>query len=228
MRILAIETVDKTGSVAVLDGGRLLGELRLCDRRRSLQTLAPAVQQLLTQRGWRSQDVELVAAATGPGSFTGLRIGVATAKVFAYAAGSAVMGIGTMELLAAQVPLEHRKFDVVVDAQREELFVAQFERDATGQIVRHTEPRIEKALEWLQGLGSGDVVAGPALSKWSARLPAGVCAVDEPLWRLRAATVGQLAWEAFQAGRRQELFALVPNYYRQTAAEEQWQRQQTR
>ncbi len=228
MRILAIETIDKTGSVAALDGEQLLAERMLGDRQRSLQTLVPAMRQILDEVGWRPRDVELVAVATGPGSFTGLRIGVATAKTFAYAAGSQVMGVGTMPVLAAQVPFEHRCFSIVVDAQREELFVADFQRDSGGNATQQAEPRIVSAAEWLTSLDRGDVVAGPGLNKWQARIPAEVTVTAPEHWQPRASTVGHLAARAFELGKREELLAIVPHYFRETAAEEQWRRKQNR
>lgn len=226
MRILAIETIDKTGSVAALDGERLLVERGLGDQQRSLQTLVPAMREVLETVGWKPAGVELVAVATGPGSFTGLRIGVATAKSFAYAAGSQVLGVGTMAVLAAQVPVECRRFAAIVDAQREELFIADFERDEAGNVLRATEPRIEPAAQWMASLAAGDAVTGPGLKKWARRLPAGVQLVDEAHWLPRAEAVGRLAFQAYQQGAREELMAIVPHYFRETAAEEQWRRKQ--
>jgi len=88
VRILALETSDTAGSAALLDGERLLAEKLLAQGQRSARALAPAVRELLTDAGWQPKDVELVAVTVGPGSFTGLRVGVTTAKAFAYAAGS--------------------------------------------------------------------------------------------------------------------------------------------
>ena len=75
----------------------LLAELSLDHTQRSAQSLAPAIEALLTQVGWLPRDVQLVAVSVGPGSFTGLRVGVTTAKVFAYAVGAEVLGIDTLE-----------------------------------------------------------------------------------------------------------------------------------
>lgn len=226
MRIVAIETVDKAGSVAALEGQQTLASRKLGDRQRSLQTLVPALGELLKELSWQPRDVELVAVATGPGSFTGLRIGVATAKTFAYATGAEVLGIDTMAVLAAQVPAEHQRFAAILDAQREELFIADFERDAGGKNIRRSGPRIEGATSWLATLGEGDVVTGPGVKKWLRQLPAGVTAVAEEHWQPRAETVGRLALEAYTAGTREELLALVPQYFREAAAEEQWRRKQ--
>ena len=124
MRILAIETVETTGSVALLEDECLVAERPLDPQGRSAQTLAPGIEQLLAEARWRAGDVELVAVATGPGSFTGLRIGVTTAKVFAYAAGCQVIGVSTMSAIASRVPQHVTYFSVILDAHRNELFVA--------------------------------------------------------------------------------------------------------
>ncbi|MEX0712672.1 MAG: tRNA (adenosine(37)-N6)-threonylcarbamoyltransferase complex dimerization subunit type 1 TsaB, partial [Pirellulales bacterium] len=91
MRILALETSGKSGSVAVLRGDVLLAEEPLEPSQRSAQSLAPAMRQLLEAVAWTPRDVQLVAVTLGPGSFTGLRVGVTTAKTFAYAVGAVVV-----------------------------------------------------------------------------------------------------------------------------------------
>src|SRR4051812_4115512 len=100
-RILALETSELSGSVAAAMDGDVVGELNLDPRLRSAQSLAPAIRTLLDQVGWRPQELALVAVTVGPGSFTGLRVGVATAKVMAYAAGADVLGISTHAAIAA-------------------------------------------------------------------------------------------------------------------------------
>ena len=104
MRVLAIETVGMTGSVAVLSGDEVLVERRLDTERRSAQTLAPAIQDLLAEVGWRPADLELVAVAQGPGSFTGLRIGITTAKGLAYVLGCRLLGVNTLRAIANGFP----------------------------------------------------------------------------------------------------------------------------
>jgi tRNA threonylcarbamoyladenosine biosynthesis protein TsaB len=224
MRILAIETVDKTGTLAATEGGRLLTEVRLDPARRSAQTLAPTIQQLLVELGWQPGSVDLVAVATGPGSFTGLRIGVTTAKTFAYAAGCQVLGIHTMLAIGARAPADVERFSAVIDAQRGELFVADLVRAGDGQLTGETTTRIELADTWLENLPIGSRVTGPGLAKWIGKLPPAAIAFDSSLWQPTAAAVAKLAHDAHTAGRREELLALSPQYFRRTAAEEQWER----
>jgi tRNA threonylcarbamoyladenosine biosynthesis protein TsaB len=88
------------GSVALLDGPTLLAEHLLSTDRRSAQTLAPAIVEILKSQQIEPRQIKLVATTTGPGSFTGLRVGVTAAKTFAYAAGAEVIGISTLEAIA--------------------------------------------------------------------------------------------------------------------------------
>ncbi len=223
MRILAIETVDKTGSVAAMVDGVLLAELPLDPTRRSAQTLVPGIESLLNRVGWKPHDVELVAVTTGPGSFTGLRIGVTTAKTFAYATGSQVLGVHTMLAIGWRVPVDAAYFSVVIDAQRHELFAADMSRD-DDRIVGEESTRIVLGEPWTNTLPAGATVTGPGLSKWADKLRPDVQIVEPALWRPTATSVGQVAWQMYEAGKRDAIFELAPRYFRRTAAEEQWDR----
>jgi tRNA threonylcarbamoyladenosine biosynthesis protein TsaB len=77
---------------------------------------------------------------------------------------------------------------------------------------------------WLEGLAPGCAVTGPALSRLTDRLPARATVLDREVWQPTAAAVGQVAWQSYSAGRRDDPFTLVPQYFRRTAAEEQWER----
>ena len=99
MRTLAIETTERIGSVAAFQGAELVAEARLTSDQRSAQSLAPALAELLKQLGWQAAEVDLIALTSGPGSFTGLRIGVTMAKTLAYAVGAEVLGVNTLEAI---------------------------------------------------------------------------------------------------------------------------------
>jgi tRNA threonylcarbamoyladenosine biosynthesis protein TsaB len=227
MRILALETVDSTGSVAALEDQRVIAEQPLDARQRSAQSLAPGIAQLLERVGWRAADVELVAVATGPGSFTGLRIGVTTAKVFAYAVGCQVIGVHTLLAIASRAPADAGPFSVVLDAQRNELFVADFSRRADGELVEQDTTRVVACQAWVESLPAGAVVTGPGLAKITEQvLTKDMVVLDPALWAPTAGVVGAVGWRLFSAGQRTEVFDLLPQYFRRTAAEEQWDRKQ--
>lgn len=221
MRILALETSGRDATLAALEGqadaaAQPLAELAVVGPERTAQFLAPRTQELLRQVGWQLSDIELVAVAIGPGSFTGLRIGVTTAKTLAYAVGAQVIGVNTLAAIAAQAPADAAPLWVVMDAQRQELFAAKF--DAAHNMV--VAPEILTQPAWRNLLEPGDHVTGPGLRRLSVDLPDTVQAVPQNAWQPMATTVGQLAWHDYLAGRRDDLWQLVPLYYRQSAAEE--------
>ncbi|MGE0694208.1 MAG: tRNA (adenosine(37)-N6)-threonylcarbamoyltransferase complex dimerization subunit type 1 TsaB [Pirellulales bacterium] len=222
VRILALETVDTGGSVAALDDARLLAEQALPSAQRSAQSLAPAIAAILAEVGWRPTDVQLVAVASGPGSFTGLRIGVTTAKAFAYAAGCELVGVHTMLAIAERAPAHVARLWVVLDAQRKELFATELLRDSAGVWREVGATDIVAADRWLAGLVAGSVVAGPGLSRVVDRVPQGVSVLDQALWRPTAGAVGAVGWRRYQAGERTSAFELLPGYVRRAAAEEKF------
>jgi tRNA threonylcarbamoyladenosine biosynthesis protein TsaB len=223
VHVLALETSGFSGSVAAADGDRLLAEITLGPRQRTGQALAPAMRDLLSQVHWEPKDVELVAVTQGPGSFTGLRVGITTAKGFAYAASAQILGVDTLEVLASQVPVEYPSLDVVMNAEREQLFAARFEPDDShnNRSWRMVVPtRIIDRVIWIESIGPKVAVTGPALESVAELLPHDVPRVSASLWQPQAAAVARIAWRDYQAGRRDDVWKLLPNYYRDSAAEE--------
>ena len=241
MRILALETSGSSGSVAALEASRLVLEQSLASGSRSAQSLAPGIDALLAEVGWSVGQLELIAVTQGPGSFTGLRIGVTTAKALAYAGGAQLIGVNTLEVIARQAPAPGRApatpsaLWTVLDAQRGELFAARFTAgtDTAGTVAAGPVDRwsmqgaveVIDRQEWLAQLEAEEAVSGPAVQRSAAEMPPGVAVIDRQFWLPRAETVGRLGYEQFLAGRRDDLFQLCPHYFRRAAAEEQWQRQ---
>ena len=224
LRILAIETSERVGSLAALEpvdnSSSVVGRRRLSADRRSAQTLLPAIQTLLDDCRWQPQQLDLICVATGPGSFTGLRIGVTTAKTLAYATGAKLVEVHTLAASAARVEQPYSKLWTLLDAQRQELFAAHFEPDWQLQSNFVPQTRIMSIERWLQAVQPGDLVSGPPLSNLAAQLPAGVLTTNMTLWPPQADTVGHLGVAAFRAGQVVDPMQLVPHYYRKSAAEE--------
>lgn len=225
MRILAIETSGRDGSLAALESGdtgaavsgnaELVREVSITGPERTAQLLAPRLRELFTAIGWEAKSIGLVCVAAGPGSFTGLRIGVTTAKTLAYAVGAEVVGVDTLAAIASQAPPSESPLWVVMDAQRGELFAAKFTAgQMEGALQVLTQP------DWKRLLAAGDRVSGPGLKRLGVDLPDGVAVVDPSQWQPMAASVGQLAWRDYCAGRCDDLWKILPLYYRLSAAEE--------
>jgi tRNA threonylcarbamoyladenosine biosynthesis protein TsaB len=224
MRILALETSGLSGSVALLDDQRGFEFSReLAAGQRSAQALAPAIHEALKSAGWSPRDVEAVAVTAGPGSFTGLRIGVTTAKTLAYALGTALVGVNSLDVLAAAIPPSDARLWALLDAHRGEVFAASYRVNTAGDWIREDITR-ECALPtvdaWLAQLAPGDIVTGPVLAKLASRLPPGVVAAAEELRSPQARHVATLAAKRLAAGDRDDVWNLVPFYGRLSAAEE--------
>jgi tRNA threonylcarbamoyladenosine biosynthesis protein TsaB len=220
MIILAIETSGHAGSVALLDDGSILREIPLPPTERSATTLAPAIRDILADGVWETSDIRLIAVTIGPGSFTGLRVGVTTAKTLAYALSAELIGVGTLDVIAAQSGVVGQRLFVALDAQRQQVFDCEFLRDQSGEYRAVAAATILDNEEWIAGLKLGTAVSGPALEKLSGRVPPDVTIVSSDRWLPRAATVGQLGWRLYQSGQRDNLWRLTPEYFRRSAAEE--------
>jgi tRNA threonylcarbamoyladenosine biosynthesis protein TsaB len=221
VNLLALETTEPVGTVAAMADGKLLAQLELDRSQRSAQSLIPAMGQLLDRVGWKTGDVQLTAVSIGPGSFTGLRVGATAAKLFAYAVGSEILGINTLEAIAAAAPPEVLHLSVVIDAQRGQLAERQFTRGPDGWFAPVADQRLVDIETWLEELPPGIAVAGPVLAKltnysWASY----VRLLDRVHWPPRAEAVARLAARDFAAGRRDDCWRLVPHYCRRSAAEE--------
>lgn len=224
MRILALETTEAAGSLAAAINDKVLHELELSATQRSASSLAPGIKTLLEQAGWRGADVQLVAVTLGPGSFTGLRVGVTTAKVFAYAVGAEVLGVDTLQTIAMAAPPEVQTLSVAVDAQRGDVVAGLFQRGPDTCFQPAAPAELISIDTWLAGLSPGMVVSGPILKKLVDRLPPGVTALAPQLWRPTAGNVARLAARLYAAGQRDDPWGLLPRYSRRPAAEENWER----
>lgn len=226
MRILALETTERIASLAALDGSQVLLAKRLHPTRRSAQTLISGIDGLLHEVGWRPADIQLIGLTIGPGSFTGLRIGVTVAKTLAYVTGAEVLGVNTLEVIAAQCSTDSAAVWAIMDAQRSQMYAARFVREGN-RVLQIRETKTEDVDAWLTTVQPEDVVNGPLLVALTTRLPPGARMADPQQWAPRAECVGHLAFQRYMGGERQDLWRLVPHYYRQSAAEEKLAQRET-
>lgn len=221
MKILAIETVDVSASAAILEDETVLEAVHLDPKQRSAQFLAPAVRQLLTSQGWKPTDIELIAVVQGPGSFTGLRVGIAFAKVFAYAVGADVIAFNTLDLLAVQVPENVEHLSAALDAQREQVVTKNYVRNSESGVLEPESPmKILDQEDWLENLPENIWITGPILAKIAKKLPENVHLVPSECWTPSVETMGKAAFRLYQEGRRDDIWNLLPIYSRPAAAEE--------
>jgi tRNA threonylcarbamoyladenosine biosynthesis protein TsaB len=224
-RLLILETSSRTGVVAVALGAELRGVLRLDEARRHARDLAPATAALLAEQGWRPRDVQAVVVSRGPGSYTGLRIGIMSAKTFAYAVGCPAIAVDTFAAVALQAPASVSRLDVLADAQQDKIYLQSFARE--GDAWRPlSELTIRRVADWLAVREAGAWATGPGLSKWAARLPAEVPRLEESAWEPQPASLLRLGLERYLMEKFDDPWALEPLYLRPSSAEEQWRGRQ--
>jgi len=244
---VGIETSGPIGSVALLRDGELVVERLLGETgRRHARTLVAELRTLLAEAGLGPKDVSLVAVSIGPGSFTGLRVGVVCAKTWAYAAGSRLVAVETFTAVMNRLPagIDFRQADlddgtspsgglhpplagrcawVIDDALRGDVFVQRFELSETAAVgwMVAGAVRLLPFDAWIQETAPGDVVFGPGANRWRNPLEVrGLCVAAEDFHRPTAADVARCGTTLAEQGRFADPFALVPMYIRRSAAEE--------
>ena len=224
MLLLAFETSAKAASVALLDGEKLLGESYQNTGLTHSQTLLVMAQDLLNQCSKTPSDVQAVAVANGPGSFTGVRIGVAAAKGFAWGSEIPCYGVSTLESMALGLGAYEGIVCPVMDARRSQVYNALF--DANQANLTRIAPDRAISLEDLGAelknaekpiflVGDGSILCYHTLKDTVPNLvmPA------ENRMHQRAVGVGLAALQAIAAGEAGDGNALAPNYLRLSQAE---------
>ena len=224
MYILAFETSAKAGSVALMQDGKLLAESYQNTGLTHSQTLMTMAQELLKSCDLTAQDVQAVAVAAGPGSFTGVRIGVAAAKGFAWGGELPCYGVSTLEAMAMNLGVYSGYVLPVMDARRSQVYNAVF-RAANGELERICEDRaisLEALAQEIKNLpetvflvGDGSILCYNALKDTVPNL---VLPPEHHLHQ-RAAGVALAAEKAIAAGDPGDAAALTPNYLRLSQAE---------
>ncbi len=244
--LLAIETSGKSGSVAILrerDGTLVCDMELLAPESGSAKTLAPAIERMMVQHKIEMSSLCAIALLTGPGSFTGLRVGVATAKAMAYALRIPTIEVDTLDVIARQCPVASHSLFAIFDAYRGQVFAAEYCIREVGSkqgiekvsdteildinvlLIRASQSKSGQHSIDLCGPGCDRIrktLADPELSSpdFVASIAGRIRWIDGPETMPRADTVARLGFEKFETGQTLDPFLIQPQYYRASAAEE--------
>jgi tRNA threonylcarbamoyladenosine biosynthesis protein TsaB len=187
--------------------------------------LIPSVRDLLRGAGLHAADLRVVAVGLGPGSYTGLRIGLTAAKTLVYATGADLIGLDSLELCACTCPSAAARIHVVADAQRGDVYAAEFLRtEPHGLLQAVVASRLEPLADWASRLRAPALVVGPGLASTAIRsvvAPELEIAHAAPAAN-RARAALELARRQWSSGVRFDHWTLEPKYFRRSAAEDQW------
>jgi tRNA threonylcarbamoyladenosine biosynthesis protein TsaB len=161
VRVLGIESTSRRGSVALVQGGETVASTTYEAEKAHAERLLPEVEALLERAGWGRRDLERVAVGVGPGSFTGLRVGIALAQGIALGLGIPAVGVGSLRAMCLAVPADlPGPRCALIDARRADVFAAIYSAGgdelAAAQVVRRADLE-----EWLSRVGPIVVVGEP-------------------------------------------------------------------
>lgn len=229
MKTLAIDTSLAPGSVAAADFGPLptrCVERPLGPAGEHARRLTPELVAVAAECGWTLRDAELIAVVRGPGSFTGLRVGVAAAKAIAWTTGARLVGVSGFEIVALRtarlLPLPSAPLAIAFDAGRGDVFAAVAAPDTASPSGWRVGPaELMPVATWLAGQAAGAVVVGPALDLEAAAVAAARLTVaPRDAWFPTAADAAALARLHAAAGAADDPQTLLPDYSRPSYADE--------
>ncbi len=222
MKILALDSSAVVASVALCEDETLLAEYTLNNGNTHSETLLPMVETLLSHFDLVVDDVDLFAASTGPGSFTGVRIGTATVKGLAFAKNTPCVGVSTLEALAENAVAIGGLICPVMNARRAQVYTALFRSDGrtlvrllddTAMAISELDEMLSTYGEPVCFVGDGAGITLDALQKTEAKpLPNRLC-------HQSAYSVAQVARRAYEDGHATDDVALVVTYLRPSQAE---------
>ena len=229
MSILAIDTATQVSSVAVASADKLAAELTMQAKLTHSETLMPHVEKVLAMAGVKKEQLEGIAVSIGPGSFTGLRIGLAAAKAMAYALNLPIVGVSTLKALAYHYPVPGIRIVSLLDAQKGNAYRESYEwQDGNLKVIQPVEvlPLSEIITECAESgrqvVLTGDVAAKRVRGK--IELPENVQVAPAHLVMPRAACVAMLGLAEFAAGRHDNVMNMEPVYIRRSEAEVLWEK----
>jgi tRNA threonylcarbamoyladenosine biosynthesis protein TsaB len=222
MKILAVDTATNSCSVAATDDGKLAAELTLNKDETHSKHLMGLIHSVLENAGFSVADLDGLAVTVGPGSFTGLRIGISTIKGLAHALGKPVVGVSTLEALALQCGQTPHLICPLLDARKGEVYAATYCFNE-GQLIQKTGARAVIPDAVAADINSPCLFIGTGAQLYRQRIvaAAGNLAhfVAEDQNAIKASSVAWLSMPRFEHNDTDEIGDLVPHYIRKSDAE---------
>jgi tRNA threonylcarbamoyladenosine biosynthesis protein TsaB len=223
MRILSIDTASTTGSVAVVAGEALLAEVTIARQETHSRRLMNMIDYALDMAGLALADLDGIAYTRGPGSFTGLRIGLSVVKGLAFVSGKPLAGVSSLEVLAHQAPDHNLLICPMMDARNKEVYCARY-RFLDGGF----QPVVDEAAlspeDAAAGISEDCLLIGDGAYRYKSLFEnqlgsyAEFAAPDHGI--PRALTVARLSMPWFEAGQTDDVRSVVPVYLRKSYAEQ--------
>lgn len=224
MKVLGLDTSTLMTTCSVMDGDKLIGEYSLSHDMSHSEKLVPMIKEMMDSLGLKLEDIDLYAAAIGPGSFTGLRIGIATIKAFAHIYNKPVVGISTLEAMAYNLPYNPVVIPMI-NARRDRVYtgIYAWADEVLETILNPCIFEINELIEFIQSnydrvLVNGD---GAVVFKETLKTALGdkVIFSTPGLNMSKASSICELAIKKYNDGVSDDFFTLAPEYLLETQAQ---------
>lgn len=213
---IIFETSSRVGRIGLATAGRIVAEAKLDETRRHARDLASTTEQLLSEAGLKPASIHGVMVSAGPGSFTGLRVGIMAAKAFAYATGCKLVAVPTFDAIVEQAERQSNDIDVIADALQKMIYVRRY-RHIENRFVPVNDLKIEPLEQWLESLPADLQITGPGVDVYRDLFPA---EIKYQMNRLPTIQSVFNAGKILEPLSRNEIANLEPIYLRGSSAEE--------
>ena len=223
MRVLALDTATEIGAIALVEEDRLMAQTQFRVEKTHSQNLWRTIRFLLSETGWGLEQIDLWAVSIGPGSFTGVRIGLATVKGLAWVTQKPVIGVSTLEILAWSVAPTPYLICPILDARRQEVYFAFYRYTPLGSVLMVREPGHLSPLALVPEIREPAVFVGHGALRyqelWKEHL--GSRALVPEVWShpLSGFALAAIAQKRFRRGEGRSAGEVSPLYLRPAAAE---------
>lgn len=233
MKILGIDTSSMAASVAVIEDDKLICEYTINTKKTHSQKLMLMLENMLSLSDLNIREIDAVAICEGPGSFTGLRIGMATAKAIAHVNNIPIIGVNSLEILGANMNLCDKKICSILDAQRNQVYTGRyFYKNGILTEIKEIEIQlIDELLEELAQNSEPWILVGEAVYKYEDKIKnIGNIEIPAPSNNVtKAGSLCSIAKAKFDEGKSIfNCYNINPLYIRKSQAEEQYEEKQKR
>ena len=233
MKILGIDTSTMAANVAVLEDDKLICEYTINTKKTHSQKLMPMIENMLKLSDLDIKEIDAIAICVGPGSFTGLRIGMATAKAMAHVNNIPLIGVNSLEILGANMDLCNRNICSILDAQRNQVYMNKYilKDDKITELEEISIKPIDELLEEISSSNEDWVLVGEVVYKYKEKIEEiSNITIPSPANNItKASTLCFVARDKMLANDQvYNCYNINPMYIRKSQAEEQYEEKQKR
>ena len=216
MKILGVDTSTPIGSVGLIDGERFIAEHTLSIVKAHSSRLMPAIDQILRWADLTVHDLDACAVGIGPGSFTGIRIGVGTIKSLCYALKKPIVGVSTLEAIAYNLRYTDRLICPILDARKDEVYGAVFRGGQN--LLRKSDDLCVPVESLLSHIDDDAIFVGDGLLRYAPTVQEQFgddVPLADPIFNVpRGASIARIGYDRLLNGQSGDYFSLAPNYVR--------------